>query len=438
MCIAASLDKSIDSTRLITQHTKTSIIKHRHELEVKTKTFSHNSIDSRRLLIRTACKLASMRDTLVINYYKTPFPNVILHPAPQIKLWGGGDLGILRENYLPQKTPTKTTKLSPSVKYECSNKTMTQSIESLNKNACSCTKTVESKQITHTSYKGSFISLTKNLEKLGSIYNQLVCLLIISPLRNAYHPKYIEWIPQNDCYRFESIESSQIVYKPHKHSLFPPTTKVKTKLDCIQSSSLKSLSMQTTKMLKQNTDPTNQTYRDATQKHLLPYTNSRVKTINSYSIQRITPLISNKVRKTRNYMQSLSSLFHYTSLRKCFLPKVHRVDTQNCSLSVQRVKSKSLYPVQKHTLTPSNTVKIELDFMQSLSIQPINIQSKSFSMQSSSIQTNSMHAQYISRKYTRTHTKSQEIKYYKKIELPNTIVKTSIDIVSSIKLPFML
>ena len=61
--------------------------------------------------MHTTCTLVTTNITLEINCYKTPFPKVILHPAPQIKLWGGADFGILRVNHASQNT-----KLSPSTK----------------------------------------------------------------------------------------------------------------------------------------------------------------------------------------------------------------------------------------------------------------------------------------------------------------------------------
>ena len=139
---------------LVTQHTNTSINNNAHfecryEFEVQTRTFLHNSIDTRRLNTHITCTITKLHISLEINHYKIPFPKVILHPAPQIKLWGGGDFGIFRKNHLPQKTPPK---IQHSFLDGCSlyqNKRMSQtkkSIEFIPKNACSFTKAVKSKQ----------------------------------------------------------------------------------------------------------------------------------------------------------------------------------------------------------------------------------------------------------------------------------------------------
>jgi hypothetical protein len=40
----------------------------------------------------------------------------MLHPVPQIKLWGGEDLEAIRENHLLQNTSLKLTKNSSSLK----------------------------------------------------------------------------------------------------------------------------------------------------------------------------------------------------------------------------------------------------------------------------------------------------------------------------------
>ena len=53
-----------------------------------------------------------MHNILELNHHNTKFPFsiVMLHPAPQIKLWGGEDLEVIRENHLIQNTSHKLTK----------------------------------------------------------------------------------------------------------------------------------------------------------------------------------------------------------------------------------------------------------------------------------------------------------------------------------------
>ena len=53
-----------------------------------------------------------MLNILELNHHNTklPFSTVMLHPAPQIKLWGGEDLEIIRKNHLLQNTSLKLTK----------------------------------------------------------------------------------------------------------------------------------------------------------------------------------------------------------------------------------------------------------------------------------------------------------------------------------------
>ena len=112
MYASAHLDKPLDIPRLVSKHTNSSITKqthkHRYTIKVRRKT-SHNPIRNRHPSIHATCTLVTMNLTLEINCYKTPFPKVILHPALQIKLWGGADFGILRVNHTSQNS-----KLSPS------------------------------------------------------------------------------------------------------------------------------------------------------------------------------------------------------------------------------------------------------------------------------------------------------------------------------------
>ena len=42
----------------------------------------------------------------------------MLHPAPQIKLWGGEDLEVLKEKHLLSKSLSKLTKNPPSLKHK--------------------------------------------------------------------------------------------------------------------------------------------------------------------------------------------------------------------------------------------------------------------------------------------------------------------------------
>ena len=59
-----------------------------------------------------------MHNILELNHHNTKFPFsiVMLHPAPQIKLWGGEDLEVIRENHLLQNNSLKLTKKISSLK----------------------------------------------------------------------------------------------------------------------------------------------------------------------------------------------------------------------------------------------------------------------------------------------------------------------------------
>ena len=69
------------------------------------------------LKICTTSTVAIIHNILELNHHNTklPFSTVMLHPAPQIKLWGGEDLEAIRENHPLQNTSLQLTKNSSSL-----------------------------------------------------------------------------------------------------------------------------------------------------------------------------------------------------------------------------------------------------------------------------------------------------------------------------------
>ena len=70
------------------------------------------------LEMRNTSTIAMICKILGKIHHKPPSSKVMLHSAPQIKLWGGEDLEGLRENFLLSKTSPKPTKNSSSLKYQ--------------------------------------------------------------------------------------------------------------------------------------------------------------------------------------------------------------------------------------------------------------------------------------------------------------------------------
>ena len=67
------------------------------------------------LEICTISIVVIVHSILEIKHYKLPSSKVMLHPAPQIKLWGGEDLEVLKRKHLLSKTSPKFTRISFSL-----------------------------------------------------------------------------------------------------------------------------------------------------------------------------------------------------------------------------------------------------------------------------------------------------------------------------------
>lgn len=113
MYVSALVDKTVAEPKIVIKHTNKSTTnnpfsKQKHKRRyalVRTKTLLHRPMYARRLSKHIICTLAKLYTGLELKTYKILFPKIILHPAPQIKLWGGGDFGILRVSHAKKLQP---------------------------------------------------------------------------------------------------------------------------------------------------------------------------------------------------------------------------------------------------------------------------------------------------------------------------------------------
>ena len=353
MFASAHLDKSLAEPRLVIKHTNSSITKqthkHRHAVKVRRRT-SHKSIRDRHSSMNITCTLVTMNYTLGINCYKTPLPKVILHPALQIKLWGGADFGILRVNHTSQNS-----KLSPSTK-----KWM----------------------------------LKQNFTSAKEIYRDM---------------------PQNCLlsYKINRVKTISLYFI--QRNIFLISNKTKETLSYMQSISK---SIHYTPPIKNHTS---EVHRANTQKHLLYLIN-----IKPNSLDLVIKLIFSKIMTEPQSRQSINtepnkvqpisikSIYMQSFRKSISSSEIHRVNPQKCLPSLLNKRIKINPDRVLKLIFPTKHKVIELECIQSISMKSSIVQT--LSIQSISMQSSSMHVQYIPpRKHTRTHTKNQVTKNYKKI-----------------------